>query len=84
MTWNRKDDHYLVKFRLNLHQKICGIPSGEDLDSDFLLDKSLPITKNNVLSVACQFYDPNGLAAPLLVTIRMLFNEVCRDKGCSM
>ena len=84
MTWNRKDDCHLLKFRLNLHQKICGIPSGEDVDSEFLLNKSLPITKKNVLSVACQFYDPNGLATPLMVTIRKLFSEVCRDRGCSM
>ena len=57
---------------------------GEDLDSEFLLNKSIPITKKKVLSVACQFYDPNGLAAPLMVTIRMLFSEICRDKSCSI
>ena len=84
MTWSRKDDGYLLKFRLNLHQKICGIPLGEDLDSEFLLNKTLPITKKNVLSVACQFYDPNRLAAPLMVTIRMLFSKICRNKSCSM
>ena len=84
MTWSRKDNCYLLKFRLNLHQKICGIPLGEDLDSEFLLNKSLPITKKNLLSVACQFYDHNYLAAPLMVTIKMLFSEVCRDKRCSM
>ena len=55
MTWNRQDDRYLLKFRLNLHQKVRGIPTGEDLDSEFLQDKSIPITKKNVLSVACQF-----------------------------
>ena len=84
MYWSRKDHRYLLKLRLNLHQKIQGIPLGEDLDSEFLLNKSIPITKKNVLSVACQFYDPNGLAAPLMVTIRMLFSEICRDKSCSM
>ena len=57
---------------------------GEDLDSEFLLNKSISITKKNVLSVACQFSDPNGLAAPLMVTIRMLFSKICRDKSCSM
>ena len=84
MTWNRKDDRYLLKFRLNLHQKTCGIPSGEDLDSEFLLNKSLPFTKKNDLSVACQIYDPNGQATPLMVTIRVLFSEVYRDRGCSL
>ena len=84
MTWNRQDDRYLLKFRLNLHQKVRGIPTGEDLDSEFLQDKSIPITKKNVLSVACQFYDPNGLAAPLMFPVRALFSEVCRDRQCSM
>ena len=84
MNWNRKDDRYLLKFKLNLHQKIHGIPSTEDLDSGFLQNKSLHITKKNVLSVACQFYDPNGLAAPLMVTVRALFSVICRDRGCSM
>ena len=84
MTWNQKDDYYLLKLRLNLHQKICGIPSGEDLDSQFLDDKSISITKKNVLSVACQFYDPTGLAAPLMFPVQALLSEVCRDKTCSM
>ena len=78
MTWNRLDDQYLLKFRLNLHQKIRGIPTGEDLDSIFLQDKFIPITKKIVLSVACQFYDPNGLAAPLMFPVRALFSKICR------
>ena len=40
MTWNQKDDHYLLKFKLNLFQRVCGIPSGEDLDAQFSEDKS--------------------------------------------
>ena len=76
MTWNREDNRYLLKFRLNLYQKVCGIPSGENLDSEFLQDKSVPITKKNVLSGACQFYDPNGLAAPLMFPVR--------DRQCNM
>ena len=83
-TWNRKDDLYLLKFRMNRHQKMHGIPSGDDKGSEFLLNKSLPITKKNVLSVACQFYYSNSLATPLMVTIRILFSKVCRDRGCSM
>ena len=83
MTWNRLKDQYQLKFRLNLHKKTRGIPSGEDLDSEFLQDPSAPITKKNVLSVACQFYDPTGLASPLMVSIRALFSEICRDSKCS-
>ena len=77
MTWNRLNDFYLLKFRLNLPKKSRGIPSGADLDSEFLQDQSAPITKKNVLSVACQFYDPTGLAAPLMFSIRSLFNKIC-------
>ena len=46
MTWNRQNNRYLLKFRLNLHKKICGIPSGEDLDSEFLQEhvvSSMPV-----------------------------------------
>ena len=56
MTWDRLRDLYSLKFCLNLHKKSRGIPSGTDLDSDFLQNESLPITKKNVLSVVCQFY----------------------------
>jgi len=83
MTWDRLKDCYLLKFRLNLHKKTRGIPAGEDLDSKFLHDHSTPITKKNVLSVACQFYDPTGLAAPLMFSVRSMFSELCRDPTCS-
>ena len=64
-------------------KKNRGIPTGDYLDSEFLQDNSVPITKKNVLSVACQFYDPTGLAAPLMVSIRALFSEICRDPKCT-
>ena len=62
MTWDCFSDRYSLKFRLNLHKKFCSIPSGEDLDFKFLEDPD--VTKKNMLSVACQFYDPAGLASP--------------------
>ena len=83
-TWDRLRDLYSLKFRLNLHKKSHGIPSSADLDSDFLQEESIPITKKNVLSVACQFYDPTGLAAPLMFSVRALFSEICRDPLCSI
>ena len=84
MTWDRFHDSYSLKFRLNLHKKFRGIPSGEDLDSAFLDDPEIPVTKKNVLSVACQFYDPAGLASPIMFPVRALFSEICRDSKCSM
>jgi len=83
MTWDRHQDCYILKFRLNLHKKSRGIPSGDDLDSEFLQDPNSLITKKNVLSVACQFYDPTGLAAPLMFSVRSLFSELCRDPTCT-
>ena len=78
MTWDQLKDHYLLKFRLNLHKKSRGIPSGADLDSEFLQDQK------NVLSVACQIYNPTGLGAPLMFSIRALFSEICQDTQCSI
>ena len=69
MTCDGLNDHYILKFRLNLHKKFRGIPTGAALDSDFLQDKSAPISKKNVLS---------GLAASLIFSIRALFSEICR------
>ena len=63
---------------------MSGIPSGEDLESEFLQDKPTPITKKNILSVAFQFHDPAGQAAPLMVPVRSLFSEIFRNKTCSM
>ena len=83
MTWDCLKDHYFMKLRLNLQKKSRGIPSGADLDSEFLRDPTAPITKENFLPVACQFYDPTGLAAPLMFSVRSLFSEICRDRHCS-
>ena len=84
MTWDRKNDRYLLRFCLNLYKKFRGILSGADLDEEFLQDCSIPITKRNLLSVACQFYDPTGLAAPLMFSVRSLFSNLCQDRQCSM
>ena len=74
MMWDRLRDLYSLKFCLNLHKKSCGIPPGMDLDSDFL---------KNILSIACQFYDPTGLAAPLMFSVRALISKICRDPSTS-
>ena len=84
MTWDQKNDGYLLKFRLNLYKKFQGISSGADLDEEILQDCSIPFTKRNVLSVDCQFYDPTGLAAPLMFSVCSLFSNLCRDRQCSM
>ena len=84
MTWDCCQDRYLLKFHLNHHKKSRGILSGADLDSELFQDHSTPITNKNVLSEACQFYDPTGLAAPLMFSVRSLYSELCRDPSCSI
>ena len=84
MTWNRKENRNMIRFRLNLHKKFHGIPSGEDLDSPIPQDRSISITKKNMLSVACQFYNPAGLAGLIMFFIRSLFSKICRDHKISM
>ena len=84
MTRDHLNDCYLLKFCLNLHKKYRRIPSGAELDSEFLQDQSAPITKKNLLSMACQFYDPTGLAAQLMFSIRSMSSEICRDRQCSI
>ena len=69
MTWDRSLNNYSLKVRLNLHKKFRGVPSGEDLDSSFLQDPDVPITKKNMLFVACQFYNPVGLASPIMFPV---------------
>ena len=40
--------------------------------------------QKRVPRVACQFYDPTGLAAPLMFSVRALYSEICRDPQCSI
>lgn len=40
--------------------------------------KSKPKTKRGVLSVLCSVYDPMGLVSPVILTARLLFQNLCR------
>jgi len=84
LLWNKKEDTYKLKFRLNFSKKIRGTPMEDDLCLEDLLSMKNQITKKNVLSVACQFYDPPGLCSPLLFTIRELYSSICRDGNVNM
>ena len=84
MIWDWKNDRYLLKFCLHLHKEFRRIPSGANLNEELLQDCSIPITKENVLSVACQFYDPTGLVAPLRFSAHSLSSQICWDRNCSM
>ena len=45
MTWDHQNDRYLLKVHLNLPKKFNGIPSGAYLNTEFLQDNSIPISK---------------------------------------
>ena len=40
----------------------------------------LPATKRNILSITASVYDPLGLIFPVLILMKILFQELCRDK----
>ena len=80
MTWDRLKDHYLLKFRSTYTRNPVVFPPELTWTLNFSrIILSIPITKKNVLSVACQFYNPTGLAASLMFFIRALFSKLCRD-----
>ena len=40
----------------------------------------LPLTKRLVLSVVARLFDPLGLLAPIIVPMKVLFQELCVSK----
>ena len=84
LNWNRETDKYSLKFRLNLSKKHRGVPCDVDIDLESLSNPTTAITKKNVLSVCCQFYDPSGMASPLCFSIRALYSSLCRGSNTKM
>ena len=42
--------------------------------------KTLDITKRNVLKILAMFYDLIGLLQPILINLKRLFQEICKQK----
>ena len=42
--------------------------------------KTLDITKQNVLKILAMFHDPIGLLQPILINLKRLFQEICKEK----
>ena len=40
--------------------------------------KELPLTKRSVLKVVAKLYDPLGLISPLFITVKSLFQDLCK------
>ena len=45
------------------------------------LASELPVTKRSVLSIAAKIYDPLGVISPIVIPIKVLFQQSCRTKG---
>ena len=65
MTW-RKDDQYLLKFRLNLYQNVHGIPSREDLDSESHGQFNLLISSAKIMGKAAYTASQSEIAIAVL------------------
>ena len=66
--------------------KVLGVkwnPSGDSLIVDFtdLASEALTTvaTKRGVVKIASRLYDPMGLAAPVTVRLKILFQELCQE-----
>ena len=67
--------------------KILGI-LWEKVDDMLVIDfseiceiyKTLDITKQNVLKILAMFHDPIGLLQPILINLKRLFQEICKEK----
>ena len=84
VTWNKQDDTYQLKFNLNLSKKFRGLPIEEDISLEKLSQPNITVTKRNVLSVCCQFFDPSGLGSPLVFAIRSLYSSLCINRSIKM
>ena len=51
-----------------------------DLEKIAVEAESLPLTKRSILSTSAKFYDPPGLISPIVVALKVLFQELCKDK----
>ena len=68
-------------------QKVLGVrwnPSSDNLEFDLTnIARSLhelKPTKRNIVGVASQIYDPLGFLSPVVITLKIFFQELCRFK----
>ena len=66
-------------------EKLLGI-TWDDANDEFVynLDETIvnrnhaQSTKRQVLSIICSFYDPIGIIQPIVVSLKILFQEICK------
>ncbi len=71
----------------NKSEKILGIlwnKNSEKLSSEFdeisKEAKGGPVTKRSILSTTTKLFDPFGLLSPIIVPLKIMFQELCKDK----
>lgn len=74
------------KYVANINDKILGITWRDEEDllvialSDYITKaEEIVVTKRNVLKVIAGFYDPIGFIQPLVVKLKILFQEICKE-----
>ena len=60
MTLDCLKDRFLLKFRLNLHTKSQGIPSGDDLDNTIAITKNEPIYHHPISAARVEAFLPRN------------------------
>ena len=52
-----------------------------DLTSYEVFASSLPLTKRNILRITAKIYNPLGLIAPILLPMKVMFQQLCLNKA---
>ncbi|XP_063592199.1 uncharacterized protein LOC134769401 [Penaeus indicus] len=76
LYWDRWNDEFKFKARLNFSPKYKGIRTGPDLKfSNFICNIPPVLTKRIVISQMCSVYDPLGLLLPYTLKAKILLRE---------
>ena len=51
-----------------------------DFAEIYKFSRGLYVTKRNVLKILAIFYDPIGVLQPIMITFKILFQQICRTK----
>ena len=79
LTWDRDDDTYRMRYRINLGTVKRGLRMEADITPEDI-NRLEAFTRRNLLSLTCTFVYCMGLGTPLVLGLRILYSQVC-DKG---
>lgn len=77
LKWNPKDDKFSFNVRVNFSPKVKKIRSGPDWDRrDIEFNFPEFLTRRMILSQVASFYDPLGLAVPVVLRAKILMRSM--------